>query len=72
MQKDVNAVRLPLRKQFFTELPEFEQQLVAVYQKSPKKAGRLMTAEAKRQGELIVQRWWQLGDDLWSKYTGKF
>ncbi|MCK5740230.1 C69 family dipeptidase [bacterium] len=72
MQKDVNAVRLPLRQQFITELPEFEKQLVDVYQKSPKKAVRLMTAEAKRLGELIVQEWWQLGDNLWSKYTGKF
>ncbi|MCP5046775.1 MAG: peptidase C69, partial [bacterium] len=72
MRKDVDAVREKFEEEAFNKQKEFEEQALALYKKSPKKARKFLTKYSNEWMKKITAAYWKLGDDLWSKYTGKF
>ena len=72
MSKDVELVWREIEKKAFENQPEFEKRIAELYKKDPEKAKREMTAYSHKLANDAVDRYWQLGDDLWTKYTNKF
>lgn len=72
MRHDVKDVWSKYETRFFTDQKKIEEQALKLYKKNPKKARKFLTDYCIRQMNEIVKAYWQLGDDLWSKYTGKF
>ena len=72
MSKDVEVVWREIEKKGFENQPEFEQKTVELYKKDPARAKREMTEYSHKLANDAVDRYWQLGDDLWTKYTNKF
>ncbi len=72
MRHDVDAVRKKFEKPIFENQKVIEEKAVKLYKKSPKKARKFLD---KYVNDLLIKAeraYWKLGDDLWSKYTGKF
>ncbi len=72
MRHDVAKVRDVLQKEVLDKQQEIEKQALALYKKNPKKARKFLTRYCSDFLNKIVKAYWKLGDDLWSKYTGKF
>ncbi len=72
MSKDVEFVWQEIEKRAFENQPEFETKIVELYKKDPAKAKRQLTEYSHKLAVDAVERYWQLGDDLWTKYTNKF
>lgn len=72
MRVDVDAVRVKFEEEAFSKQKEIEEKALALYKKNPKKARKFLTQYSNDWMENITAAYWKLGDDLWSKYTGKF
>jgi len=72
MAKDVELVWREIEKQAFESQPEFEKKIGEIYRTDPAKAKRLLTEYSHKIANSAVDRYWQLGDELWTKYTYKF
>lgn len=72
MRHDVKKVWKEFEEKLFKQQKEIEEQALKLYKKSPRKAKEFLTKYSNRWLSEITQRFWKLGDDLWSKYTGKF
>jgi len=72
MRKDVDAVRIKFEEELFQNQKETEEKALAIYKKSPKKARKFLTQYSNQWMNTLVKAYWKLGDDLWTKYTGKF
>lgn len=70
MHKDVDAVWVPMQKELFENQAKFEQNVLE--NPSIKKRKKLLTNYTMQWGEKVVQRAWDLGDELWTKYDEKF
>ena len=56
----------------FANQQKIEEEALALYQKNPKKAKEFLTKYSHEIANNAVAAYWQLGDDLWSKYTRRF
>jgi dipeptidase len=72
MVKDVEQVWKEIEKKAFTDQPEFEKKMLAMYKKDPAQAKRLLTEHSQKIANDAVSRYWQLQEELWTKYTYKF
>ncbi len=72
MRKDCKKVWSAFEKEAFEKQAEIEKKAAALYKKSPKKARKFLTDYSNKWMIRLEQAYWKLGDDLWSKYTGKF
>lgn len=72
MRKDVEQVYQAFEKEAFDKQKEIEEKALALYKKNPRKARRFLTEYSNQWMNKLVAAYWKLGDDLWSKYTGKF
>lgn len=72
MRKDVDAVRSKFEEEIFNKQAEIEKKALELHKKNPKKARKFLTEYSNNWMNKLVNAWWKLGDDLWSKYTGKF
>jgi dipeptidase len=72
MRKDVAAVRDPIEAKGFEDQPVIEAKALELYKQNPKKAVEFLTKYSYEYAERITKAWWDLGDSLWTKYTGKF
>lgn len=72
MRHDVKAVRQQLEKEIFAEQAAFEERMVRLHERSPRRTRRELTRFSNQWMKRITAAYWKLGDDLWSKYTGKF
>jgi len=72
MSKDVEKVWKEIEDKAFASQPEFEQEMVNLYKKDPEKAIKMLTQYSKDLANSAVERYWELGDELWSKYTRYF
>lgn len=72
MRKDVQAVWKPLQSELFNNQQKVEAEAMALYKKNPEQARALLTSYAIAWGEKVVQKAWQVGDFLWTKYDEKF
>jgi len=72
MSKDVEHVWKEIETKAFADQPEFEKKMLATYKKDPEQARRLLTEYGQNIANDAVSRYWQLLDELWTKYTYKF
>ncbi|MCD6346177.1 MAG: C69 family dipeptidase [Bacteroidales bacterium] len=72
MSKDVEAVWKEIEDKAFTTQAAFEQEILQLYKKDPKKAIERLTQYSQDVANAAVARYWQLGDELWSKYNRYF
>ncbi len=72
MRHDVAKVWKKFEKQFLDNQKSIEEKALKLYKKSPKKARKYLTDYTNKWMIKVEKAYWKLGDDLWSKYTGKF
>ena len=72
MRHDVAAVWHPWQEELFNNQPEFEKKAVQLYKENPEKARALLTEYGIKWGNKVVEKAWDLGDFLWTKYDEKF
>ncbi|MFH2025812.1 MAG: C69 family dipeptidase [bacterium] len=72
MHKDVWAVWKPMQSEMFKNQPAIEKEALDLLKKNPKKARQFLTDYSINWGNKVVERAWQLGDELWTKYDEKW
>lgn len=72
MSRDIEKVWRKIEEEAFAAQNKIEAEAAALYKQSPQKAAEFLTAYCIRCAEEAVKSYWQLGDDLWSKYTPYF
>jgi len=72
MRGDVDSARTLMKQRAFSKQQEIETKALTLYNKNPKKASKFLTRYSNDFMNMITREWWDLGDFLWSKYTGKF
>jgi len=72
MREDVAAVRDPLEEEAFRAQGPFEKRMVALHKRSLHRLRKELTRYSNAWMKRLTAAYWKLGDDIWSKYTGKF
>jgi len=72
MRYDVYAVRDPLLQVALTDQAAVEEEALALYVKKPQKGIAYLTDYSLQRCNAMVEAYWNLGDDLWTKYDEKF
>jgi dipeptidase len=72
MTKDVERVWKEIESKAFADQPEIEKKMLAMYKKDPAQTTRLLTEYSQKIASDAVSRYWQLQEELWTKYTYKF
>jgi dipeptidase len=72
MRHDVAKVWKKFENEIFSSQMKIEKEALRLYKKSPRKARRYLTRYSNEWMIRLEKAYWKLGDDLWSKYTGKF
>jgi len=72
MRRDVTAVWSPMQKEFFAKRDSVETVAAAMHAGNPEKARQFLTRYTVDCGNRVVQRAWELGDFLWTKYDEKW
>ncbi len=73
MRHDVDAVWNPMQKELFDNQKKFEAEALSVYnEKKPQKTIFYLTKYTNDWGNMVVDKAWELGDFLWTKYDEKF
>lgn len=70
MHKDLDAVWMPMQKAFLDELNTIDKQAAQI--KDPIELRQFLTNYVMKNGEMVVEKAWKLGDFLWTKYDEKF
>ncbi|MCK5028680.1 MAG: C69 family dipeptidase [Bacteroidales bacterium] len=70
---DVDAVWNPMQKEMFENQEVFEEEALKLYNaKKPQKAINYVTRYSNDKANEVVEKAWELGDFLWTKYDEKF
>jgi dipeptidase len=72
MRHDVAAVRDPIRERAFEDQRRIEDEALRLYEQDPAKAITYLTRYSCDLAEQIHRAYWELGDDLWTKYDERF
>ncbi len=72
MRVDVDSVRTLFEDEAFAATEELERDVIELYKREPRKAIRRLTRYSNDFAARATQAYWDLGDHLWWKYTGKF
>jgi len=72
MTQDIAKVWRKIEDQLFQEQPKIEERAFSLYQKDPSEARELLTQYCLTQAKEAVNAYWELGDDLWAKYSRYF
>lgn len=72
MTQDVEKVWRGIENNAFNNQAEFEKKVLQAYKRDKAKARKMLTDYSVKTAEDAVNRYWQLTDELWSKYTNKF
>lgn len=73
MRYDVNEVWDQWQEELFNGQKTFEQNALDLYQKGNVQGlNKLLTDYTMKWGNLVVDKAWELGDMLWTKYDEKF
>lgn len=73
MRHDVRAVWDPMQKELFDNQSVFEKKALELYDSGKhKKLEKYLTGYTMDWGEKVVDRAWQLGDELWTSYDELF
>lgn len=69
MRKDVDKVFIPLQKSYFEEQAKIDEQFMNL---SKKKRREFLTNRTIQLGNEVVEKAWEIGDGIWTKYDEKF
>jgi dipeptidase len=72
MRADVDSVRVAFETEALSSQAEIEKKALALHRKSPKRCRAFLTERTNNYCERITQAYWDLGDHLLWKYTGKY
>lgn len=72
MRHDVEAVWHPWQEELFANQSQVEQKALELYQTNPQLARDFLTDYGVEWGTRVVDKAWDLGDFLWTKYDEKF
>ncbi|MBI9053089.1 MAG: C69 family dipeptidase [Bacteroidales bacterium] len=73
MRYDIDAVWNPMQKELFANQKTFEESALKLYKKNkPQKTINYLTKYSNKWGTTVVDKAWELGDFLWTKYDEKF
>jgi dipeptidase len=72
MRVDVDSARVAFEQQAFAARADVEALALELYEKNPKKARTYLTEYVTGYCDRITKGYWDLGDHLWTKYTGLF
>ena len=72
MRVEVDSVRTAFEEEAFAKQAEVEKKAAGLYAKSPKKAQKYLTGYTGEFADRATKAYWDLGDHLFWKYTGKF
>ncbi len=72
MHKDVDAVWDPWQKKLFEQQEEIDRKAQKLYEQDPEKAKEFLTKYTNKWGNKVVEKAWNLGDQLWTKYDEQF
>lgn len=73
MRHDVDAVWGPLQAELLQNQKQVEEKALSVYYRGiPQRTIEFLTAYTDEWGNRVVDRAWELGDFLWTKYDEKF
>ncbi|HLG32786.1 MAG TPA: C69 family dipeptidase [Ignavibacteriaceae bacterium] len=72
MRHDVRKVWDPMQKELFTNQKKFEDDALKHYSLNRDDAKEFLTKYCHSWQEIVVERAWLLGDELWTKYDEKF
>jgi dipeptidase len=70
MRHDVRDALDPIQAELFANQGEFEEKVLGIG--NEKKRRRELTRYTIEQGDRVVNKAWELGDLLWTKYDEKF
>jgi dipeptidase len=70
MVKDLNAVWNPLQEKYIKELKETDEKASKIKNKEERR--KFLTNSVIEKGNYVVEKAWELGDFLWTKYDEKF
>jgi dipeptidase len=72
MTQDIARVWQKIEDQLFQEQPKIEEKALSLYEQDPSKAREFLTEYCIQQADEAVAAYWELGDDLWAKYSRYF
>lgn len=72
MRHDVDATWEPWQMELFEIQESTEQKALEIYQQDPEEAVEFLTEYTGQWGNKVVEKAWELGDLLWTKYDEKF
>jgi len=72
MRADVDSVRIVYEREALSKQAQIEEKAAGLFERNPKKARRYLTRYSMDFAERVTGAYWDLGDHLWVKYTGKF
>ena len=73
MRYDVNGVWDSWQKELFDGQAAFEEQALELYKKGKKEELiNYLTGHTMEWGDKVVEKAWELGDMLWTRYDEKF
>ncbi len=72
MKGDLQAVWEPIETDAFARQAEIEAEALRLYRQSPRAAEDFLTRYCHDLADRTVAAYWQLGDDLWSRYNSRW
>jgi hypothetical protein len=73
MRKDLDAVWVPWQNELLENQERVEAEALALYKQGmQKKTVDFLTEYTMRWGNRVVEKAWELGDDLWTRYDELF
>ncbi len=72
MTKDIEKVWRGIEDKAFADQAKFEEEVLAVHKKDPKKAREMLTRYSHGVAEGAVAAYWKLADELMHRYSGRF
>jgi dipeptidase len=72
MRHDVREVWDPWQIELFSNQSDIEKEALDLYKKNPQEASKFLTKYFNHWGNKVVERAWQLGDEIWTKYDEQF
>ncbi len=72
MRVEVDSVRASFEQEALSGQEQVERKAVQLYRRNPREAVRYLTGYSNGFCRKVTAAYWELGDYLWSKYTGKF
>jgi dipeptidase len=72
MHKDIDTVWGPWQQDLFDKQAEIDKKAQELYNENPEKAVEFLNNYSNKWGNKVVEKAWDLGDFLWTKYDEKF